>query len=1137
MRAHRALTCLALLFCVAARSAAAQDMAARRAAHVMRFTSAMIEIEAVPVALRQPISLHVHDVTIERALQLVSAQAHLTLSYSRAIVPLDERVSVDVENGTVFDALRQTLVDKGVELWISAEGRMALVPEQPRADRSAELAGGIISGRVTRAGTDEPIPLATVSVRGTRLAALTRPDGRYSISDVPAGQQWVHVRRLGYSTDSVSVTVTNGQTTTAALALQVASVQLNPIVATGYGTTSRAEVTGAISSVTSAEIASTPLLTVNEALQGRAPGVEVVQQSGQPGAGAMVRIRGGNSISAGNSPLYVIDGVPIVAAASGANTSTLMTQGQGGLNPIASLNPDDIESIDVLKDASASAIYGARAANGVVLITTKRGRAGESTSRFGMYYGQKQVRHKLAVLDATQFATYVNQAYVNSGQVAPFSPAQIATLGAGTNWQDAIFRTAPTQNYDLSYSGGNQETKFYISGNLLRDEGIVIGTNMDRGAFRLNLDQIVSTKVRIGTRLTASRSQGQILPNGGAGQEVSSVVLNAIMAPPTLPITTASGEYFVGDNPLNGRPFPNPVATAMLITNREEQNRGIGSVYADVDLMSGLVFHTVFGGDFLTSTQDFYSPATTLPGKNFNGQGSRGTLQTTNWLSENTLNYSHLFGSTNVDLLGGITIQRSSAQNISGQSQNFSTDRLEVNGLNSAGTFVGVWTGNPHSSLMSYFSRANLGWHDKYLLTLTGRMDGSSRFGAGNQYAFFPSAAVAWRLSEEDIVKRLGLFDDLKLRVSYGRTGNQDIGNYASLATLASTAYVFGGQRAIGYVPNSLANPNLKWETTTQTDVGLDIATLGSRVNIAADFYNKKTNDLLLYVPVPAISGFGSSLQNVGSVRNRGFELGVNTVNLVGALGGRLGWTSTINLAWNRNTVLNLGPDSQIVAPVGVGAGANQNPTILKVGQPINAFYGWVFDGLKNGQPTYKDLNGDGNITEADRTIIGSAQPNYTGGINNRLTFGNFGLSMFLQFSVGNKIYNINRSLLTTASGNGANQLVDVLAAGTGGIPTPRIGNTFDTRPSTLFVEDGTYLRGKNIRLDYTVPSAWLGTRAGHLSNLQVYVSAQNFFTRTNYSGFDPEISEYARNNIAQGFDFGTYPQPRQITYGFYTSF
>jgi TonB-linked SusC/RagA family outer membrane protein len=1120
------------------RSAPAQEIAARRAAYVVPLSAARPDADAAPGVLRQPVTMHLERVTVERALRELGTLANLSMTYSRAVVPLDRLVTIDVDNGSALEVLYQTLRDTHVELWISAEGRIALVPES-NARRQPTVQASTITGRVVQAESGTPVASATVNVIGTSLGALTNGEGRYTITNVPNGTHRLRVQRIGFAPDSATVTVAPDRTpATADFVLRASAIQLATVVAIGYGTTSRSELTGSVASVTAEQIASAPVQSVNEVLQGRAAGVEVVTQSGQPGAGAMVRIRGGNSISAGNNPLYIIDGVPIVAAADGANTNTLMTQGQGGLNPIASLNPDDIESIDVLKDASSAAIYGARAANGVVLITTRRGRAGQSTTSLGAYFGQQEVRHTLPVLNASQFATMVNQAYTNAGQPAPFTASQLGSLGAGTNWQDAIFRSAPVRNYEASFSGGSADTKYYLSGNLLQHDGVVIGTNMDRGSFRMNLDQNVSHKFRVGTRLTASRSDGNILPNGGAGQEVSSVVLNAILAPPTLPIRNAGGEFFTGDNPLTGRPFPNPVATALDITNREQQSRGIGNVYGEYDLFPGLLVRSTVGADYLSSTQDFYSPATTLPGRNNNGQGSRGTQTTTNWLNENTLNYTHVFGRTNVDLLGGVTFQRTNAQTISGTAQDFLTDRLRENALNSAGTFVGVWTGNPHSSLLSYISRANFGFDEKYLLTVSGRVDGSSRFGEGNQYAFFPSAAAAWRLSKEAPIARLGLFDDLKIRVSYGRTGNQDIGNYASLATLASTVYAFGATRATGYVPSSLANPQLKWETTTQTDAGLDLAVLGSRLALTADYYQKRTRDLLLYVPVPAISGFGNSLQNVGSVQNRGFELGFNTVNLQGALGGRLGWTSTLNLAWNRNRVLNLGPDSQIVAPVGVGAGANQNPTILKVGQPINAFYGWRYAGLDaKGQPTYADLNGDNNVTEADRTIIGSAQPNYTGGFTNRISYRNLALSVFLQFSVGNKIYNINRALLTSVAGN-ANQLVDVLNAGTGNIPTPKVGNTFDTRPSTLFVEDGTYLRGKNVRLDFTLPPQWL--RAGHLgrvNTLGVYVSAQNFFTRTDYSGFDPEISEYAGSNLAQGFDFGTYPQPRQITLGFTTSF
>jgi TonB-linked SusC/RagA family outer membrane protein len=1133
---RRSFLWLALLLAAAPVLTGAQQLAAAHTASIVRFTSDVAaDLEGVPLMLRQPLTLRLRRVTVERALQEVMARGGFELTYSRAVVPLDRVVSVDVDNESVVEALRQVLAGTGVELWVSAEGRMALVPEQRPTRQKTSAFVGTIAGRVTSEG-GEPIPAVTVSVTGTRFGAATGADGRYTIANVPAGQHQLRAIRIGFGADTQTVTVIDGQTTTADFTLRALAVQLEQLVSTGYGTSERRELTGAIATVTSDDIEAAPVRSVDEALLGRAPGVTVVTSSGQPGAGAMVRIRGGNSISAGNSPLYVVDGVPIAASAAGVNTGTLMTQGASGLNPVAGLNPEDIESIDILKDASATSIYGARAANGVVLITTKRGRAGSNSVSFGSYYGTQEVRRKLPLLNATQFANLVNSAYTNSGSPAPFSAAEIAALGEGTNWQDAIFRSAPVQNYDLSFSGGDQDTKYYISGNLLKADGVVIGTNMDRGSFRLNLDQDISSKFRIGNRLAMSREKGQVLPHGGGGQEVSSVVLNALLAPPTIPIRTSAGEFYNDVNPLTGRPFQNPVATALLVTNNEEQNRIIGNGFAEYDLMEGLTLRTTLGIDYLTSTQNFYSPSNTLPGRNFSGQGSRGTAETTNWLNENTINYKKEFGGIhNVDILGGITFQKTDATNVAGTSQGFLTDRLGANGLNTATTFVGVYTGSPHSSLLSYFSRANWGIADKYLFTLTGRVDGSSKFGTGNQYGFFPSAAFAWRLSEEGFIQRLGYFDDLKLRTSYGRTGNQDIGNYASLATLTSSVYPFNNVRATGFVPNSLANSDLKWETTDQTDIGLDVAVLKNRLAVTADWYNKKTRDLLLNVPVPRSSGFSSSLQNIGSVRNRGFELGVNTVNLTGALG----WTSSLNVAWNRNRVLNLGKRKEIIGVgAGVGAGANQDPTILRVGEPINSFYGWVFSGLDAlGQPTYADLNGDGVVTAADKKIIGNAEADYTGGLTNRFTFGNFDLSVFLQWSVGNEIYNINRALLTSTAGT-ANQLTDVLNAGTGPVPKPHVGNTFESSPSSLFVEDGTYLRGKNIRLGYTVPAALLGrARLSRASSLQLYVSAQNFFTKTDYTGYDPEISEYALSNLGQGFDFGTYPQPRQITFGFNAGF
>jgi TonB-dependent starch-binding outer membrane protein SusC len=1133
-RVEGAAWCLAAALLCAAAPASAQHFAVNRPATVVQLTSAApADLDGVPTALRQPLTLQMRRVTVERALQEVMARSGVSLTYSRAVVPLDRVVSVDVDNGSVVEALRQVLGGAGVELWVSNEGRMAIVPEQAPSRPSGEAQTGTVSGVVTAAANGEPLEAATVTVQGTRLGSVTGPDGRFTIAAVPVGSQAIRATRIGFSPDSATVTVTDGQITTANFSLRPAPTQLSEVVVIGYGTTTRRELTGAVSSVSSEDIARQPVQSVDQALLGRAAGVQVTTSSGQPGAGAAVRIRGGNSVGASNEPLYVVDGVPVTTNLNEAATGNLYSN-QRASNPIASINPNDIESVDVLKDASSTAIYGARAANGVVLITTKRGRQGQRSINFNTFYGTQQVRRTLPLLNARQFAEFVNEAYVNGGSEAPFTPDEVAALGSGTDWQDQIFRDSPVASAQISFAGGDADTKYYLSGDVLQNEGVVIGSDFNRKSFRLNLDQQFSSRFRIGNNLTFSRTDARVMPNGGAGSDASSIVLNALRAPPTIPVRTETGEYFIGVNPITGRAFNNPVAAALEITNEERQNRLIGSGFAEYDLLSGLTLRSTLGIDFFDSLQDFYSPVTTVPGSLTSGQGRRGQAQTTVWLNENTLTYNRSFSDVHsLNLVGGLTFQRSRGDWVAAEGREFATDVLRQNNLGSAGAFYSIGTQAPNWSLLSYLARANYGFRDRYLFTLTGRVDGSSRFGEDNRYAVFPSAAFAWRASEEDFIQRLGTFDDLKLRVSYGRTGNQDIGNYRSLATIGSANYIFNGARAVGFGPgafgSNIANPELKWETTDQFDAGIDVSVLNNRIGLTADWYTKTTDDLLLEVDIPGTSGFSSSLQNVGSVRNRGFELAVNTVNLTGALG----WDTQLNLAWNRNEVVDLGPKTEIF-PGGVGAGANQDPTIVRVGEPINSFYGFVYAGLDDeGQPSYADLNGDGEVTPADRRIIGSAQPNYTGGLTNRFTFRNLELSVFLQWSVGNDIYNINRSILTDAAGT-SNQLTDVLNAGQGEIPVPKTGNTFETTPSTLFVEDGTYFRGKNIRLSYTLPSALL-TRLplGRLSNLQLYVSAQNFFTVTDYTGFDPEITEYGGTNLQQGFDFGTYPQTRQFTIGF----
>ncbi|HVH66612.1 MAG TPA: TonB-dependent receptor [Gemmatimonadales bacterium] len=1076
--------------------------------------------------LRQPISLDLRDVPLGDALATIARQAGLRLTYSAAVVPLDRRVTLSASQLTVGAVLSAVLYDTGVDVVLTSNGQAALV-QRGALDG---LQTGTIAGRVTDSLSGQGIGVATVALEGTALSARSTDDGTYRIANVPAGAYALKATRIGYRAVTKPVTVLPDQEVTVDFAVTPQATQLEEVVAIGYGTTERRELTGAVSSVTADQVSSAPVTSVDQALLGRAAGVEVVSSSGQPGAGVMVRIRGGNSISASNDPLYVIDGVPVTTNLDDASPGQILGEGMRGLNPISAINPEDIASIEILKDASAGAIYGARAANGVVLITTKHGRAGQNAVSFGSYYGIQDVRRTLPMMNATQFAQMVNTAYTNAGQPAWYTPAQIAAFGSGTDWQNAIFRTAPMRNYDLSVSGGDAGTTYYVSGSLLQNDGVVIGSDLSRGSFRLNLDRNVSHKFRIGNRLALSHSHAHVLPNGGA----ASVMLDALTAPPTLPVKLPSGEYFTGIDSLTGRPFPNPVATALEITNEERDNRVIGNAFAEYDVSEGLTLRSTAGLDFFSTAQDYYSPSTVLPGLNSGGEGQRGESETLSWTFENTIHYQRRFGDRHsLDVVGGTTLQRSNTAQISGSAITFSTDALGVNGLNAAQTFRSVSTLAPHWSLLSYFSRVRWGVADKYLFTVSARVDGSSRFGAGHRYGFFPSAAFAWRASDEGFVKRLGLFDDLKVRASVGRTGNQEIGNYKSLALLYNTVNVFGGLRATGFAPYTLANPNLKWETTDGVDFGVDAALFDSRLAVTADYYYKKTRDLLYNVPVPSTSGYSTSLQNIGSLQNRGFELGLTTTNLTGALG----WQTTLNLALNRNKVLDLGGDSILLGAYPyVAGGPHQNPTVLKVGEPINSFYGWVYAGVDSGRVLYKDLDGDSVITGADRRIIGNAQPKYTGGLTNRFTFRNFELSVFLQWSVGNKIYNINRSLLTAAAGT-ANQLQDVMTGGRG-IAAPKIGNTFESTESDLFVEDGSYLRGKNLRLAYNVPAAWLqSVHLQAMTRLQLYVSAQNFFTVTNYTGYDPEVTEYAATNLAQGIDVGTYPQVRQITFGFTAGF
>ena len=981
-----------------------------------------------------------------------------------------------------------------------------------------------------------PLIGATVQPKSSNgLGVVTDADGSFTI-DLASGDEILVVSYIGYRLREIEV----ANQSTLTVELEEDYAELDEVLVVGYGTAKKSDLTGSVSSIDVEELNSTPLTSLDQGLQGRAAGVQVTQTSGQPGAVATIRIRGGNSLQGGNEPLYVIDGFPIY------NGGGVNTPGAGpAVNGLASINPNDIESIEVLKDASATAIYGSRGANGVVLITTKSGAQGRDEISLETYYGVQQVARRMDLLDATEFAQLVNEAYTNDGLDPVFSDAEISGFGAGTDWQDEVFRSAPIQSYQLTFSGGDQKTSYALSAGYFDQEGVVINSHFERFSGRANVTRHINESLQVGTNLTLTRSSSNTPRTATDGGGSTGVVLGALMMSPIQRIyaNSETGEYtLLNDRGIN---VPNPVASASEITNGLTSTRLLGNLFATYEITSGLTARVSVGADLFGNKGDYYAPSYIYEGTGSGGEALVSSAQSTTWLNENTLTYAtDLSDISALNLLAGVTFQGNRNEFVRASSQSFVTDNLQQYSLQSGAVYNQPGSGVTEWGLVSYIGRANYSLRDRYLFTLTGRVDGSSRFGQGNKYGFFPSGSVAWRLIEEDFVQQLELFSDLKLRTSYGVTGNQEIGLYNSLATLASTTYLFNGQLATGFLPNRVPNSDLQWERTAQFDVGLDVGFANNRLRLTADYYRKTTTDLLYSADVPWTSGFSSSLQNIGSIQNQGVEVSLGTDNLVGAFR----WSTDFNIAFNRNRVLDLGAVDFFYAGGASGHLKVDQVSRVEVGYPIGRFYGYVSDGIfqspeevagsaqPNAQPgdrRYVDLNNDGEITAGgDRTIIGNALPDFFGGMNNTFGYAGVELNVFLQYSYGNDLLNYNRFELELPTGD-QNVSAALLDRWT---PTnPSNEYTRATRQRALLfsdrqVEDGTFLRLRTVTLAYTFPQLSGGGRV--LSGLRLYLTGQNLVTLTNYSGFDPEVSRYGATNLSIGEDYGVYPLARSVLVG-----
>ena len=963
-----------------------------------------------------------------------------------------------------------------------------------------------ITGRVTDLSTNEGLPGVNIVVKNTTAGTVTDIDGNYRLT-MPDDAETLVFSSVGYTSEEVAI----GNQTVINLKMAPDIQSLSEIVVVGYGTQERSDLTGSVGSVSSEELENVSIASLDQGLQGRVAGVQVTQNA-EPGGGVNVLIRGQNSIESGNDPLYVIDGLPVTNAAIAQENDVNSFRESATQNPLAGINPNDIESIEILKDASATAIYGSRGANGVILITTKRGRSGKTKVSYDGYYGVQQVANKLNLLDAAGYANLYNDAAEEDGEIPLFGSTEEGGLPApnqlpvSTDWQDEAFRIAPIQDHQVSLSGGNDFGRYYVSGNYYDQKGVLEGSQFRRGSLRSNVDFDLGEKVKVGTSITLSHSVNNVGQSGGSRLDGSiSAVASALTFAPFLPVRDEEDNYtqFMLDN-IRDQPRDNAVAIANELFDKQDNTRLLANVFLTYDIFKDLQLRVSLGGDITKIDRNFYVPRTLVEGFNKSGDATFTTRNNQSWVNENTLTYDKTIGNHQVNVVAGYTLQGARNQFSSIGSTNFGTDKFLTYNL-SAGEVLGIpQTNLTEWALVSYLGRVNYGFNDKYLLTLTARADGSSRFGSNNKWSFFPSAAVAWKLGQEEFIQNLGVFDELKLRASYGETGNSG-SPYQSLALLNTTNYAYDRQLVIGYYPSRITNQDLRWETVSVLDIGLDMAFLEGRLSFTADYYHKVSNDLLLKVDIPSISGFGDAVLNAGSLENRGFEL---TGTMV-ALTGPLKWDFSGNFSLNRNQLTSLGDAKEVIGE-------------RVVGEPIGLIYNYEYDGVfqneeqllagpvqKNdrvGYTRYVDQNGDGTINRDDQVIIGNTNPDFIYGLTNNFSYKGFNLSIFFQGMYGHDVLNLTAQDLSNMDPN-SNQLAEVAQRRW----TPENTNTDVPRAafanrnnantvSSRYVEDGSFLRLRNVRLGYNI-------KLERLNSLELYVSGQNLFTVTNYTGVNPELS------------------------------
>ena len=1069
---------------------------------------------------------------------------------------------------------------------------LCFIPQQSFAQEK-KIVKGIVCSNMDK----EPIPGANVIIKGTTIGVITDVGGHFTLS-VPSQyvNKKIEVSSIGFEKRIFSLVANK---LNYEIFLNEQSTDLDEVVVVGYGHAKKSDLTGSVSSVTAKEMEGVSAVSLGDLLKGRAAGVKVTSADGAPGTGVSISIRGSNSINASSEPLYVIDGMPIVSSASDYNANNL-GGGGAGFNPLADINPEDITSINILKDASATAIYGSRGANGVVIVTTRQAESGPIRVSYSGSFGVQLTPEHVDMMNSEQFSYFRNEASLryskspvgnnlyDQGRWNDYNN-KVASLGAtdwnqvtDTDWQDQIYRMGFSQNHQFSLTGGNDRTKFIFSGDVNTIQGIVKSSGFKRFSGRAMINSKVKKWLSFNTNNTYGYTQNDGITQASGAAGASGVFIKALRYSPLNSRTSSD----FGDDNTDGDLVTNPLILLNDAYNKRISKRFNTNNTFTFSLAKGLTLKSMLGGTFTEVKHSMFYPQSTGQGMNTKGTARIGNISMCDLINENTLNYSAKFAKRHkIDAMVGASFNVSHREYAEANAQGFYYEDLGVNNIGAGTTLVSPFSNKSQSQMASFMGRVNYNYKERYLLTASLRADGSSKFG-DNKWGYFPSTAFAWRLSEEPFIKRLNVFSNLKARIGYGLTGNQSIGNYKSLQTYGLSKVAFGSGFFEGIKQNNVGNTDLSWETTRQLNLGMDFGFFNNRLTLTADYYYKVTSDLLLDVPTRPSSGYSSIMQNIGKVRNVGYELTLHATLMDGRRNNSgLSWDFDLNFAQNKNTVLSLGTTNEFFRTVRY-KNAAKDQVIVRVGESLGTWFGYQTDGIfQYGDPDldrftsvqgqvpaagdwkYVDQNNDNKIDESDRVVLGCSAPKFYGGFSTSLRYKRFELRAAFEYSYGSKIFNANRIETDDPNSqyNKSTRLLNCWVGpeweldGTGNLienpvrtaeqPGPylvkNLGNPSNTQPragytpthmlQSNYIEDGSYLRLSNIVFLWSPKFA---SKLG-LRNLKFSLAANNLFLWTKYTGSDPEVNidPNGYGSMIAGYDYDAYPRSRMFTFGVNFSF